>query len=53
MCLGEAVKAHTTDCSIVNQEMYLMILLQKPLSEASDRVHRAQVHLTKQETVAL
>lgn len=48
MCLGKHVKAHTTDCSIVNQQMYLRTLLQKPPGKAPDGGHRAQVYLPKQ-----
>lgn len=40
---------HTRDCSIVNQQMYLGVLLQKPPGKAPDGGHRAQVHLAKQE----
>lgn len=44
---------HTADSSIVNEQMYLRILLQKPAGKAPDGGHRAQVHLAKQEAVVL
>lgn len=49
---GKKVKVPTTDCSIVNKQMYLRVLLQKPTGKAPDGRHRAQVHLTKKEVVA-
>lgn len=48
-CVGEKqIRAHTTDRSVVNQQMYLRILLEKPAGEGPDGGHRAQVHLAKQ-----
>ena len=44
---GTQVKAHTTDCSSVNQQVNLRTLMQQALSKAPDGGHRAQVHLTK------
>lgn len=44
---------HTADASIVNEQMYLRVLLQKPPGKAPDGGHGAQVHLAKQEKVVL